>query len=285
MRRDYRSGDLQALQVFAQRIWSLNSRWPLGDLAWEFGPRSEPRPEWRMALWHVGGELAAWGWLSLPDSLSLLVDPATPGLVDEVVDWAAMLTSAPLVVTVQNTERHLVEALTRRGFVADLDSPFFLAHNRALDDLPPVPAMPEGYVVRPVRGEADAAQRVTVHREVWHPSGFTEQHYRTMTAAWPYRRDLDVVAVAPDGRFVAYCLGWYDEVNRVGQLEPVGTLAEFRRLGLSRAVCHAVLRALREAGGRTALVYARGDDDYPIPKQVYAAIGFTSHARTLRYRK
>jgi predicted GNAT family acetyltransferase len=93
------------------------------------------------------------------------------------------------------------------------------------------------------------------------------------------------VVEAPDGRFVAYCLGWYDEVNRVGQLEPVGTLAEYRRLGLSRAACLAVLRAFRQAGGEWAVVYARGDDDYPIPKQVYAALGFHPHARTLRYRQ
>ncbi len=88
----------------------------------------------------------------------------------------------------------------------------------------------------------------------------------------------------PDGRFVAYCLGWYDEVNRVGLFEPVGTVAEYRRMGLSTAVGVAVLRAFRAAGGVRAIVFPRGDDGYPIPRQVYASMGFTPHARTVRYR-
>jgi ribosomal protein S18 acetylase RimI-like enzyme len=286
MRRDFDvASDLRALQEFAQRVWSMGSRWPLGDLAWELGQVPEGRPEWRMALWETAGEVTAWGWVTLPDNLSLLVDPAEPALTDEVLDWAEKVGLAPVTVTVQDSEQYLVDVLTRRGYTADLGGAYFLAHSVVLSDLPPVPDLPEGFTVRPVAGAADHLRRVAVHREVWHPSAFSEQRYAALRSCWPYREDLDMVVEAPDGRFVAYCLGWYDEVNRVGQLEPVGTLAEYRRLGLSRAACLAVLRAFRQAGGEWAVVYARGDDDYPIPKQVYAALGFHPHARTLRYRQ
>jgi GNAT superfamily N-acetyltransferase len=104
-------------------------------------------------------------------------------------------------------------------------------------------------------------------------------------AVWPYRADVDIVAVAPDGTLAAYTMGWYDERNRSGEFEPVGTLARYRRMGLARAVGVAVLRAFRDAGGETALVFARGDDGYPVPRQVYAALGFTPHARTVTYRR
>lgn len=36
-----------------------------------------------------------------------------------------------------------------------------------------------------------------------------------------------------EGKAVAYCQGWYDEVSGVGLFEPVGTAAEYRQLGLS----------------------------------------------------
>jgi hypothetical protein len=162
---------------------------------------------------------------------------------------------------------------------------FFLAHSRDLSDLPPMPQLPAGFAVRPVRDDADLVRHAALHREVWPRSALTDGGFRAMTGRWPYKMDFDVVVEAPDGRFVAYCLGWYDEVNRVGEFEPVGTVTEYRRLGLSRVAGIAVLRAFREAGGEMAVVYPRGDDEYPVPKQVYAALGFTPHARTVRYRR
>ena len=55
-----------------------------------------------------------------------------------------------------------------------------------------------------------------------------------MMNAWPYRHDLDQVVEAPDGALVAFALGWLDEVNRVGELEPVGTDPRHARRGLGR---------------------------------------------------
>ncbi|GIG61914.1 hypothetical protein Lfu02_62860 [Longispora fulva] len=287
MRRDWQGpADLRELQLFGQRIWSPASRLHLGDLAWGYGMAPGPRPEAPMALWESGGETVAWGGLHLPGELSLLVDPARPEFTAEVLDWAGSLATGPLTVTVLDAERHLIDVLTGRGFVpADLDGPFFLALSRSLADLPPVPALPDGFVVRPVRGERDVDRRVAVHAEVWAPSALTADRWRTLTAGWPYSAEFDLVVEAPDGRFVAYCMGWYDAVNRSGEFEPVGTVPGYRRRGLSRAVGLAVLHAFRAAGGETALVYPRGDDGYPVPRRVYGDLGFTPHARTVRYRR
>ena len=101
--------------------------------------------------------------------------------------------------------------------------------------------------------------------------------------AWPYRSDLDCIAVAPDGHVAAYCLAWLDGENRVGELEPVGTHADFRRRGLAAAVCAFALRRLAEEGATRAVVYARGDAAYPAPKLLYESLGFRAHARTIPF--
>ena len=103
-------------------------------------------------------------------------------------------------------------------------------------------------------------------------------------AAWPYRTDLDWVAEAPDGAFVANCLIWLDP-DGVGLIEPVGTSPEYRRQGLSRAVCLAALQALKAAGGTRAIVYPRGDDAYPIPRKLYQSMGFQPYTRTRAHIK
>jgi len=234
----------------------------------------------RMSVWFADGEVVAWGRTGY-GQLDLIVDPTRPDLADEVLDWA----EEPVTVTIMDTEKDLGEVLGRRGYSVDLAGPFFEAHSRDLADLPPIPDPPAGFTVRAVRGPADAAAWVAIHRDVWHPSTFDDAGHRAMTADWPYRPDVDIVVEAPDGRFVAYCLGWYDEVNQVGLFEPVGTREDHRRRGLSRLAGIAALHAFRQAGGRTAIVVPRGDDGYPIPKQVYRALGFTPHARTVNYRR
>jgi GNAT superfamily N-acetyltransferase len=116
-----------------------------------------------------------------------------------------------------------------------------------------------------------SARRVAVHRAVWHPSRVTEASYRNVMTAWPYRGRLDWVVEAPDGRFAAQCLVWLDEHNAVGELEPVGTLPEFRRRGLARTVCLAALHAARDAGARKAVVYpVIGDPKFPAASRCIA---------------
>jgi GNAT superfamily N-acetyltransferase len=236
-----------------------------------------------MAVWRSDGEIVAWA-APAHGELSLIVDPARPALITEALDWTRSLSGRDLDVVVLDHEAHLVDHLVGAGYTADPDVPHFLAHHRELADLPPVPDLADGFTIRAVRGEEDIARRVAVHREVWAPSSFTEEKYRALTTRWPYRSEFVRVVEAPDGRVVAYVLGWYDDGNRCGEFEPVGTLAEFRRRGLSRAVSLSVLHAFRDAGATTALVYARGDDGYPIPRQVYGALGFRPHARTILYR-
>ncbi|WP_404953269.1 GNAT family N-acetyltransferase [Streptomyces sp. 147326] len=72
----------------------------------------------------------------------------------------------------------------------------------------------------------------------------------------------------------------HDEANATGAFEPVGTRPDHRRQGLALAVCTAVLHAFARAGGRRAIVNARGDAAYPVPKRLYESMGFTTYART-----
>ncbi len=38
------------------------------------------------------------------------------------------------------------------------------------------------------------------------------------------RRDLDLVAIAPDGAVAAFCTIWFDDVTRSAYYEPVATV-------------------------------------------------------------
>jgi ribosomal protein S18 acetylase RimI-like enzyme len=277
------------MQELAQRIWSKASRFHIGDLAW----RRDQYHSRDTKLWELGGSVVAWGCAQLPGTLDFMVHPNHPELADEVLDWfQGLATGEKLTVTVLDGETHLIEALVRRGFRESPDGPFDLYMDRNLDDLPE-PRLPAGFNARHIRGDDDLNRRAEVHRAAWSatlmpsptPSRMTPEIHRQVMATWPYQPELDWVIEAPNGQFAACCIAWLDEKNRVGELEPVGTHPEFRRLGLASAVCLSALHALRRHGAASAVVYPRGDDAYPVPRKVYGMLGFQPYSRTRTYTR
>ena len=143
--------------------------------------------------------------------------------------------------------------------------------------------MPDGYRLTTMAEYGDTASRSAAHRAAFSPSRFTDEVYAVVRETWPYRADLDCVAVAPDGSVASYTLAWLDEENRVGEFEPVGTHEAHRRRGLGRAVNLFALQRLRDEGATEALVGCRGDDAYPIPRKLYESVGFREIARAASY--
>lgn len=245
MRRYAGAADLWAMQGLTQREWSPASPHHVGDLAWGRFMFTPDQVDWPIALWEADGRVVAWGWALLPDDLRLQIDPAHPD---------------------------------------------FAYHSRSLTGLPEA-VTPDGFTTRSLRGsgesdsDGDLDRRVAVHRAAWNSTRVTPDSYRAVMSAWPYRPELDWIVQAPDGRFAANCLVWYDDMHRVGLVEPVGTHPDFRRRGLSRAVCLAALHAVRRAGATVAVVYPRGDAGYPVPQRLYRSLGFRPYDRTRAYIK
>lgn len=90
---------------------------------------------------------------------------------------------------------------------------------------------------------------------------------KQMQSAPNFRKDLNIVAVAPDGNFVAYCGMWYLPANNIAYVEPVATDPGYRRLGLGTAV---VLEGIRRCGELGATVAFVGSD-----QEFYKVMGFT----------
>lgn len=84
--------------------------------------------------------------------------------------------------------------------------------------------------------------------------------YRNIQTAPLYRRDLDLVAVAPDGSIASFCTVWFDDVTRTAYFEPVATIPSKQRMGLGRAVLTEGLIRLSKMGAVRAFVggYSEG---------------------------
>lgn len=290
-RRDFAGpADLRAMQELASRLWSPTSRFHPGQLAWSryyrpVDPATLDDGE-AIAIWSDGDETVGFGWAEAPDWLELQVDPGRPDVAAELVEWFEEVsdaeTQSALVMEGDVTEN----ALAAAGFEPDPEAPWFTHHTIEVADLPPVPHV-EGYRFRHVERH-EARERAAVHAASWSdfgPSKVDEHAYRQLMGAWPYRPDLDWVAVDADGRMVASALVWLDESLGTGLVEPVGCVPDHRGRGLAGAVTLAALHHLATLGGTLAQVSPRGDDGYPGPQRLYRSLGFQPRARTVTWSR
>jgi ribosomal protein S18 acetylase RimI-like enzyme len=169
--------------------------------------------------------------------------------------------------------------LARHGYTLDGDYTYVLLE-RSLDAPIPAPALTEGFSIRPLAGADEVAAYVALHRRAFDSTSMTPE-WRVRTLRMPqYRPGLDLVAVAPDGRLVGFCVGWFATDGRVGQIEPMGVDPDFRGLGLSRALMLEFFARLRATGGSRAWVETESTRGAALA--AYEAVGFRQVYRSVR---
>ena len=137
-------------------------------------------------------------------------------------------------------------------------------------------APPAGYTVRALGDESELPARSWLSWKAFHPDEPDEKYegwewYKNVQRVPLYRRDLDIVAVAPDGELAAFCTVWFDDVTRTAVFEPVGTHPDHQKRGLGKAVMSEGLRRAQRLGATLATVSSYGEGAHAL----YESMGFT----------
>jgi ribosomal protein S18 acetylase RimI-like enzyme len=255
--------------LLAMRAGGRHSCWHAGDLAWRLFLQGLGHDLARtVRLWDDDeSQLAAFAVLTPSRAgrplaaFDIQVHPRLrgSGLEEEVLDWiesefrqtigAGQLIADP---GVYDDDAAQIAALERRGYSRTEGESVLLL--RPLRGSLPRPSPPDGFSLRALAGEHEAAARAAAHRDAFESTRITTEAYLSLMRAPGYDRALDEVAVAPDGTLAAFALCWLDEANRVGELEPVGTCGAFRRMGLAQAVVMDGLARMQALGAREAVV-------------------------------
>ena len=260
----------------------------IGDLDW-----------WRFAdddvsaiatahLWlDENGNAVAMAWPILGQT-EMVFHPDHPDLEEIIIAWAeeqrADITPGEgkgntLKLPAFDGDTTRTEILARRGFVRQeaplvysREDDHLVFRRRGIEGDLPDASLAKGYSFRDMTGDADIEQRVAVHRSAFHPSKMTvEKHQRVMSAP-TYRPDLDLIAIAPDGTYAAYCIVWFDSDSEIGVFEPVGCHADHRQRGLASAVMVEGMGRARNLGARTVAVIAHGG--VAASNRLYESLGF-----------
>ena len=303
--------DVRLMQGLSQRVFSLrpefvNNDATVGELAWVWGKDHAAQGEtWRRRLWFSDDGVVAWGWTYLPyqaprtdggvitvphASLAWQLDPARPGLLDEILAWYESVTDEGIdrKVSVRAADEDALARLAAHGYLPDkrmlADDGYWVQLNwRDLDDIAS-PALPDGFKFRTAASAGEEAA-VAAHVAAWHPSTFTMRGYQGARETWPYREDLHVLVEAPDGTMASTAIMWFDEVTRTAEFEPVGTHRGYRRRGLGKALLLHGMRTARDAGARRMLVACLGAAGHPAARGLYYSVGFEPFTREVPHVK
>jgi ribosomal protein S18 acetylase RimI-like enzyme len=147
-----------------------------------------------------------------------------------------------------------------------------------LDEKLPEVSIPPGYMIRSMGGASEYDARAWASWRAFHPDepnhGFDGgDWYANLQSAPLYRRDLDIVAEAPNGEIAAFSTIWYDDVTRSAVCVLVGTVPGHQRRGLGKAVMIEGLSCLQSMCGTRA--FANGFD--PPANALYRSVLGTSY--------
>ena len=161
-------------------------------------------------------------------------------------------------------------------------------HRRDLSRPVPDAPLAQGFTLRSLGDIDELPARSWFSWKAFHPDE-PEEHYAELGWEWYldiqrcplYRRDLDLVTVAPNGDIASFCTVWYDDVTRSAYVEPVGTYAPYQRRGLAKAVMVEGLRRLQRLGATLAFVGGYS----PEANALYASVMGNEHDLSERWVK
>jgi ribosomal protein S18 acetylase RimI-like enzyme len=153
------------------------------------------------------------------------------------------------------------EVLKARGYTYR-DQPVYRWRRDLETPIPEVKVTP-GYKVRSMGDEREFDSRAWASWRAFHPGepdeGFDNgDWFANLQSAPLYRRDLDIVAEAPNGEIAAFSTIFYDDATRSAVCVLVGTAPEHQHRGLGKAVITEGLRRLQRMGGTR--IFANGFD-------------------------
>ncbi len=135
-------------------------------------------------------------------------------------------------------------------------------------------SLPKGYSIKHVDIKNDFVKYRDVMGTVFpHCKKMTERTFDIFTKASFYNPELDIIAVAPDGNFAAFCTIRLDPIGKIAELEPVGTNPDHRRLGLGKAVILDGLKRLEKFNPVAICIPGAAANE--AANRLYDSLGFT----------
>jgi len=249
-------------------------------------------------LWvpEVSGKMESSGWLMF----HVHPENRDRGLEFDIIAWGEVRMQAmanerglfaKLYLGCREDQSHRVALYEACGY--EMERRFFRMV-RSLTEPIDEPQFPDGLQLSHSRGIADAAAWVEAYNESfsdhWGSHAMTVAEHSHWLTQSDYQPELDLVAIASDGKFAAFCFCHIDPEDNLhrhcleGGIHILGTRRSFRRQGLGRAMLLAGLQKLKAKGMETAILGVDTENAYQA-QALYESVGFRKRHAKLSFSK
>jgi mycothiol synthase len=250
-------------------------------------------------LWFdAKGQMVAFAFVDHYNNLRFEIDQqaAHPETESEIVTWGvecircamrASDESLTLNASCRDDDTERIALLERHGFVMQETRTLHLVCS--LNEPFSTPQVPTGFSIRHVAGEQEVKALVALHRAAFGTENMTVEERLAMMRVPEYDAELDLLAVAPDGEFAAYCMcsiSW-EENERTGRNEgytdPIATHPDFQRRGLAQSLLLTGFHKLKQRGIDTAVLGTSSENAAML--RTAQAVGFRVQSTTFWFSK
>ncbi len=251
-----------------------------GDLAW-WMRHEDPRRARQTSYWISPGRAVL---VIDADSREISAFSAEGEPVIPVIEWAQRrLRGLGEVGWVADSDGELVDYLTAGDYEPIHTDRLY--HWELNDVEIPVPDLPPGWELRPIRSEVEADERRRASHGAFASTMDHQAHlerYLRFMRSPVYDQERDLVAVSPEGRIASFVV-WWPDVSGIAQIEPFGTHPAFQRRGIGRALMYYALERMRAAGmARTRVITDESRSD---ATSFYGGVGFQEMDRVRWWRR
>ncbi len=279
MRTYDHEADYDAISQFLIRIYRDEPPHNWLQPRWEYAhshPMMDTENLGKIAIWEDDGEIvAAVLYEDKVGANHVQLDPRYPGLKREMLEYAKenlvgdMKAGRGTYVFLNNHDAEFGELAEELGFEPKPEHAEPMSRYVIPTSFPEI-QLADGFRLQSLADEFDVEKvHRVMHRGFNHdgepPQDELEDRRRKLSVGG-LRRDLTMVAVAPDGDYASFAGIWPVPESTACYIEPVATDPDYRRMGLGTAV---VLEAVRRCAQEGATVAYAGSDP-----PFYKSMGF-----------
>ena len=187
-----------------------------------------------------------------PAFVKLIVLPQHRNLMAPMLDWVEMrflekqLADKQLTIESIESNPFFEELLGSSGYKKDTGHYIFRENELAHTEQEPV-ILPPGFSIQHIQTAEDLKQ---FHRGTEVVFNFPDNPavYQILRQAPSFEPELDLILLSPQGEIASFGSVWFDGALKLAEFEPVGTLPEFRKMGLGKALIVEACNRLRVFG-------------------------------------